>query len=70
MKLEVFGKLLEVVRDGDLWKVFYLGNEGKKRPAVDILIPSEVKQEDVAEYLADICHEWARPNKNDVKRLD
>jgi hypothetical protein len=70
MRINVFGRIVEVIRSGERWKVFYLGNEGKKRPASDIHIPPEVREEGIEEYLADLCHEWARPNRNDVKRLD
>jgi hypothetical protein len=66
VKLNVFGRIIEVIRDDSCWKVFYLGNEGKMRPADDIHIPAQIKEEDVVNYLADICHEWATPNKNDV----
>ena len=70
MKLNVYGKMVEVVRDDGYWKVFYLGNEGKKRLAIDIFVPSSTKGEDVVTYIADLCHEWATPLRNEVKRLD
>jgi hypothetical protein len=70
MKFNVFGRVMEVVRDGKHWKVYYPGNEGKKRIAENIHIPSEVAECDLVEYLADICHEWARPDRSDVRRLD
>lgn len=66
MKLNVFGKNIEAIKRDSQWKVFYLGNEGKKRLAGDILIPSDIGEEELVGYLADLCHEWARPNHNDV----
>lgn len=70
MKLNVFGRIIEVVRDDSRWKVFYYGNEGKKRLANDIILPPSLKKEDLVEYIADLCHEWATPSNSKVKKLD
>lgn len=70
MKLNVFGRYVEVVRRQDRWLVYYLGSEGKKRIAEDILIPSGVKEDNLVEYIADLCHEWASPNKSDVTVME
>lgn len=70
MKFNVFGTIVEVTRRADAWRVFYLGNEGKKRLAEDIVIPPGVSDEDIVEYLADIRHEYASAEHNEVLRLD
>jgi hypothetical protein len=70
MKLNVFGRVIEVVRHGSQWRVFYPGNEGKKRPATDIILPDDLGEENLLEYIADLCHEWATPNNSEVRRLD
>lgn len=70
MKLNVFGRCIEAVRRIDKWNVYYLGNEGKRRMAEDIIIPSSVQEDDLVEYIADLCHEWATPNKSQVTVLD
>jgi len=70
MKFSVYGKTIEVVRVNNRWQVFYLGNEGKKRLASDIVLPHELKQEQLLEFIADLCHEWARPGKSEVTQLD
>jgi len=70
MLLNVFGKKIEVVRNGDLWQVFYIGNEGKKRVARDIVIPRSLPESEIVEYVADICHEWARPGNLNVELID
>jgi len=67
MKFDVFGKEVEVLRIGNKWQVFYLGSEGKKRPAADIVIPAATKEHDVALYLADIYHEFATHKNPEVK---
>ncbi len=59
MKLNVFGRSVEVVQRNNKWMVFYLGNEGKKRLADDIYIPDHVPHSEVVGYIADLCHEWA-----------
>jgi len=66
MKLNVFGKHIEVLRRNNRWETYYLGNEGKKRIAEDILVPSNIDEADLVEYIADLCHEWATPQKNNV----
>lgn len=64
MKLNVFGRVVQVERTGSSWKAYYVGSEGKRRPADDIVIPDHITDETVIEYIEDLCHEWATP-KND-----
>ena len=70
MKLNVFGKMIEIVRVHAGWKAFYFGNEGKKRPANDIVLPAHLKEADLVEYIADLCHEWASPANGVVRKLE
>lgn len=70
MRLNVFGRIIEIVRNGAHWQVFYCGNEGKKRLANNITLPGELEEKDLVEYVADLCHEWATPGNSEVKRLD
>ena len=44
MKLNVYGRKVEVVKISNNWVVYYLGNEGKKRTAYDIMIPDDLKE--------------------------
>ncbi len=66
MKLNVFGRHVQVLRCNNDWKAYYLGNEGKRRLAEDIVIPSEIKKDELPNYLADLCHEWASQNRETV----
>lgn len=66
MKLDVYGTLVEATRERGGWAVYYLGNEGKRRRASDISIPREVCEDGVRQYLADLCHERARPGRDRV----
>jgi hypothetical protein len=38
MKLNVFGRRVDVVRQGNQWNVFYPGNEGKEPDKFDPII--------------------------------
>ncbi len=70
MRFDVFGTLIEVCRRDTAWQVFYVGSEGKKRLAQDIVVPASVPEEQLEDYLADIRHEYASAEHNEVKRLD
>ena len=70
MKFRAYGKEIEVVWERNRWATYYLGNEGKKRTAYDIIIPSELKEKEIKNYLEDILHEWATPSKNEIIVID
>ena len=65
MKFDAFGKLIEVCRCDDRWQVFYLG-EGKKRLARDINIPPEIPKNELSVFIADLLHEYATIDNNEV----
>ena len=70
LKFDVFGRdVLILERDGG-WEVFYLGSEGKRRPAKDITVPSNISESKMTQYLDDLCHEWATGRNNSVRRVD
>ena len=66
MKLNVYGRKIEIIRKQSQWTVFYLGNEGKKRTAYDIIIPEELKENEIENYIEDLLHEWATPLNNKI----
>ena len=66
MKLNVFGRELEVVRAEGKWRAFYPGSDGTRRKAQDITIPHEMAEAEIVEYVADLCHEWATPDNPEV----
>ncbi len=70
LKFDVFGRQVLVVASENGWTAFYLGAEGKRRPASDIVVPSDISESDIAQYLGDLCHEWATEQHPNVKRLD
>ena len=69
MIIDIFGKEVEVVRREPEWVVFYRGNEGKKRLANDIVIPSNIKETELVKYLSDIYHEHSTKRHPEVKIL-
>ena len=70
MRFNVYGTIVEVVRSAGCWQVFYPGNDGKKRAATDLSIPAEIDVKDVAQYLADLRHEYASGARPEVTRID
>lgn len=69
MTLDVYGRKLEVYRHQGRWRVLLSGSDGKKRIAEDVMVPSHIRKEELVEYLADLCHEWSRPGRDQVVRL-
>ena len=69
MKLNVFGRELEIVRAEGRWRAYYPGNDGTKRKAPDITIPDEMAEAEIVEYVGDLCHEWATPDNQEVTVL-
>ena len=70
LKFDVFGREVLIVERESGWKAFYPGAEGKRRPANDIVIPADLPESMLAEYLDDLCHEWASERNNTVKQQD
>lgn len=67
-RFKVFGKLVAVTGGKGARQAFYLGAEGKRRPA-DFVVPADVADDDLAEYLADLFHEDATPRYSTVEKL-
>ena len=70
IKFEVFGREVLVSKTEEGWLAFYTGNEGKRRLARDIIIPDNLEESNLLQYLDDLCHEWATDRNNSVKRVD
>ena len=70
MRYSVFGrKVIEITRCDSEWQAFFIGNEGKKRNAEGVLIPSSLGKDEIEDYLADLFHEWATISNGEVKKL-
>ena len=70
IKIDVFGRLVLAVKSEHGWRMYYLGEDGKRRPADDLILPPSLATDELVSYLADLCHEWATEKHNDVRRLD
>jgi hypothetical protein len=68
IRFNVFGRILAVRRDGEAWRVYSVGMDGKLGEA-GIVIPGFIAENELEQYLADIFHESARPGMNDVRRI-
>lgn len=62
-RFNIFGTLIAVRGNPGAWRAFYLGAEGKRRPA-DFIIPDDIQADALCEYLADLFHEEATPRNN------
>ena len=67
-RFNVFGTLVAVTGEEGKWQAYYLGAEGKRRPA-DFIIPADVPASGLRDYLADLFHEDATPKRNTVDQL-
>ncbi len=68
IKFNVFGCMVQVERALDGWRAYYPGTDGKKRPA-GFVIPDEIEDNELEQYLGDLFHENARPGNAEVVRL-
>ena len=67
-RLDIFGRPFLVERTAAGWGIFYPGSEGKRGPELALPIPYFVRTDDeLAAYLADLCHEWATPAHPEVR---
>lgn len=69
IKFDVFGRQIAVESSDSGWQVYFLGDEGKRRLARDVLIPSSVTETELEGYLFDVFHESASADHPEVKRL-
>lgn len=68
IRFDVYGRIFAVRRDGESWRVYAVGADGKLGE-VHIVIPDFVAESELEQYLADIFHESARPGLGDVRRI-
>ena len=67
-RFNIFGALIAVSRSQGGWKAYHLGPDGKRRPA-DFIVPDDIAEDDLCEYLADLFHENATPRNSTARRL-
>lgn len=68
LKFNIFGSFIAVRGSPGAWSAFYFGAEGKRRPA-DFIVPGNLAEEELCEYLADLFHEDATPRNHSATQL-
>ena len=64
MRFNIYGRFqVEVRRENDAWSV-YRSDLGKRILLSDVVVPSHLGAEDLATYLDDIFHEFAKFGEN------
>jgi hypothetical protein len=67
-EVEVYGHRLLVERTADGWNTSIPGDDGKRRLLPTVMIPAFVNTDDeLLQFLADLWHESARPDRQTVR---
>ncbi len=69
MKLDVYGRWIEVARENNEWVIYDLG-EGQKRQAGGFYVPAAYNADEVICYLEDMLHEQATPERPTITYLE
>lgn len=69
LRFRVFGQAMSVAREQVEWVLYRESHTGIKARIYDVVIPSELKQDDLARYLDDIYHEMASDKHPSVETL-
>ncbi|MCP3940132.1 MAG: hypothetical protein GY710_01440 [Desulfobacteraceae bacterium] len=70
IKFNVFGRIYSLQRKGEEWHFFIESGTGIRAKVSDVIIPSELKEHELEEYLDDIYHENASEKYPSVIRLN
>ena len=68
LRFNVFGRIVLIRREGDLWQAYAVGADGKRSPA-GFVVPAFVKEAELEQFLYDLFHESATPGNGDVRRV-
>jgi hypothetical protein len=47
IKLDVFGERVLAMRTDERWSLYYLSDDGKRRPAFDIFVPQSMNESEI-----------------------
>lgn len=71
MIFKVFGRYIGVKPVGQGWQVFRVDmSERKYSRLYEIIIPDDLEEDEIADWLGDIYHEAASPQHPDVVRVE
>lgn len=68
-KFNVFGKKMSVQRKNEEWLLYLESDTSMRVRIYDVVIPPELKDCELASYLADIYHENANEKNSSVERM-
>ena len=68
LRFNVFGRIVLIRREGDLWQAYAVGADGKRSPA-GFVVPAFVEEAELEQFLYDLFHESATPGNGDVRRV-
>ena len=69
LRFNVFGRIVQVRREGALWQAYAVGADGKQAPA-GFVVPDFLGEDEMEQYLFDLFHENATPANGDVRRIE
>lgn len=65
MKINVYGRLMELEKENSQWVLYSLG-EGKRSPLGDVAIPDHLNASEAVQFLDDLFHEMATPERPSI----
>ncbi|WP_434165786.1 DUF7661 family protein [Vibrio chagasii] len=69
LKFQVFHQRVSVQRQNEEWLLYRESETSIRARVYDVIIPSDLAEEELARYLADIYHEFASEKYPSVKRI-
>ncbi|WP_261886295.1 DUF7661 family protein [Vibrio pomeroyi] len=69
LKFQVFHQSMLIQRKGEEWLLYRESDTSMHSRVYDVVIPSDLAEEELARYLADIYHEFASEKYPSVTRV-
>ena len=69
LKFQVFHQSMSIQRKGEEWLLYRESDTSIRSRIYDVVIPSDLAEEELARYLADIYHEFATEKYQSVTRV-
>ncbi|CAH7066248.1 conserved hypothetical protein [Vibrio chagasii] len=69
LKFQVFHQRMSVQRQNEEWLLYRESEASIRARVYDVIIPSDLAEEELARYLADIYHEFASEKYPSVTRI-
>lgn len=69
IKFDVFGKQMSVIKKHNEWQLFNESDTGIRSRVYDVIMPSDLNENELAKYLDDIYHEYSSEKHTKVLKL-